>query len=411
MQDFIVDSYKECRERILEIRRHLHQYPELGDREWETTAYLEKILQDLGCRTDRPLPTGLTAVLEPDRSPAGKTSGGACSAGACVGVRADIDALPVKEQCDLPFRSRNEGIMHACGHDMHMAAVLGAAMILSRPEMRRQLSAPVKFVFQPAEETDGGAVRMIEAGCLRDPDVKAMLGLHCEPGLPAGEIAVGSGFVRASSDMFDIIVHGKSSHGAYPEDGVDAIVAASQIVLSLQAMVSRDISAYEPCVITIGKFHAGAADNVVCEEAVLTGTMRTASPEVRDLALRRMRDIAEHTAAAFGASAELRIRSGYIALYNDPKAAGLLQHCAEQFIGPERVHALDRFMMSVDDFSFFAKEVPSVYFFAGTGFAGRENAGLHHGAFEADERALDTIVPLLTEMILRTGEEFCRKEE
>ncbi len=410
MRDIIVDSYRECRETILEIRRHLHRYPELGDQEWETAAFLEQKLKDLGCSTARPLPTAVTALLTPEIVPESDAAGSGQEAQTCIGVRADMDALPVKEQCQLPFRSMKEGIMHACGHDMHMAAVLGAAMILSRPEMKKQLAAPVKFLFQPAEETDGGAARMIEAGCLQNPDVAAVLGFHCEPELPAGEIAVRDGFVRASSDMFDIIVHGKSSHGAYPENGVDAIIAASQIVLSIQAMVSRNISAYEPCVITIGKFHAGAVENVVCDEAVLTGTMRTASPEVRDLAFRRMREIAEHTAASFGASAELRIRPGYIALYNDPQVSDLLRRCAESFLGTGRVHELDRALMSVDDFSFFAKEVPSVYFFAGTGFAGRENAGLHHGAFEANEEALDTVVPLLTEAILCAAEEFSNKE-
>lgn len=402
MMENIAGIYREYRDRILEIRRHLHRYPELGDREFETTEYLEGILLDLGLSVDRPLETGLSALLLPE-APAERPGTEGDPFGICVGVRSDIDALPVKERCDLPFRSEREGLMHACGHDVHMAAVAGAAMILSRPDMRKQLTAPVRFFFQPAEETDGGAARMIEAGCLREPRVDTMVGFHCEPDLPAGEIGIKYGYARASSDMFDIVVRGRSSHGAYPEQGVDAIITASQIVLSVQAMVSRQISTYEPCVVTIGKFHGGSAENVVCDEVVLTGTMRTASPDVREFALRHLREIAEHTAASFGASAELRLRPGYIALYNDPKPTALLRRCAEELSGTGQVKILDNTTMSVDDFSFFAKEVPSVYFFAGTGYRDRVNAGLHQSTFEVNEEAFDTIVPLLTGYILRAG--------
>ncbi len=397
MQDRIRNKYLEYRDEIIDVRRHLHAHPETGDQEIETTEYLVERLQQRGLHIERSLPTGLTAVLEPDPECVKK--------GACVGIRADIDALPISEQCDLPFRSQNEGVMHACGHDVHTAAAVGAALILSDPDIRPMLTAPVKFIFQPAEETDGGALRMIEGGCLTSPDVDCMVSFHCEPSLPAGEIAVRSGYTRASSDMFDIRITGKSSHGAYPEDGVDAIAAASAVVSGIHTIVSRNINAFEPCVITIGMFHAGTAENIVCDEAVLSGTMRTVSPDVREHAMQRIREVASGTAQAFGARAQVAFRPGYAALMNDPTVTAVLRSCGEQMAGGEHVHGMEQAMMSVDDFSFFARELPSVYFFAGTGFPGRENAGLHHGAFEVNESVFDTVVPLevMTALTLQKG--------
>ncbi len=387
MQNRIQNKYLQYREEIVAVRRHLHAHPETGDREVETTEYLVERMEQCGLRVERTLPTGLTAILEPEP--------GSRKQGACVGLRADIDALPISELCDLPFRSQKEGVMHACGHDVHTAAAVGAALILSDPDIRPFLTAPVKFIFQPAEETDGGALRMIDAGCLESPDVDCMVSFHSEPSLPAGEIAVRSGYTRASSDMFDIRITGKSSHGAYPEDGVDAIAAASAVVSAIHTIVSRNINAFEPCVITIGKFQAGTAENIVCDEAVLSGTMRTVSPSVREHAMQRIREVASGTAQAFGARADVVFRPGYAALMNDPVVTGVLRSCAQQLIGGEHVHTMEQAMMSVDDFSFFAREVPSVYFFAGTGFPRRENAGLHHGAFEVNESVIDPAVPLV----------------
>ncbi|MGI6206163.1 MAG: M20 metallopeptidase family protein [Anaerovoracaceae bacterium] len=380
-ESLIIEKYLQYKDRILEIRRHLHRNPETGDEETETTRYLAGIMEDLGLKVSRPLPTGLAAVLDvPDKG------------GRCVALRADIDALPVKEECDLPFKSSKEGYMHACGHDIHTASLVGAAMVLSDPEVRQHLTAPVKFIFQPAEETDGGALRMINAGVLENPKVDCMEAFHCEPSLTAGKVAVKYGYTRASSDMFDIIVRGESAHGAYPETGADAIVAASAIVSAVQSIVSRNTNAFEPCVITIGVFHAGSAENVVCDEAFLSGTMRTVSPDVRAASMKRLQEIAENTAAAYGTRAEVKFRPGYMALRNDDHMADLLKDIAGRVVGKNNVVIYDRAMMSVDDFSFFADRVPSVYFFAGSGYEGRKNYSLHHGLFEANEEMLDSTV-------------------
>ena len=267
-------------------------------------------------------------------------------------------------------------------------------MVLSDPEIRSELKAPVKFIFQPAEETDGGALRMIEKGVLESPHVDCMTAFHCEPSLPAGSVGIRYDYTRASSDMFDIYIRGKNAHGAYPETGADAIVAASAVVSAVQSIVSRNINAFEPCVITIGVFRAGSAGNVVCEEAFLSGTMRTVSPQIRDHSMNRLKEIAEGVAASYGTTAEVVFRPGYIALWNHPETTEILQQTAIALLGEEHVKMMDQAMMSVDDFSFFADRVPSVYFFAGSGYHDRENFSLHHGLFEADESMLDTTVPL-----------------
>ena len=383
VEDKIKKVYEKYRQRILEVRHYLHAHPETGDKEYETTEYLCGLMEDLGLRILRPLPTGLVAVLEvPDAE------------GRCVGLRADIDALPIREECDLPCRSEKPGVMHACGHDIHAASLAGAAMVLSDPEVRPYLKASVKFIFQPAEETDGGALRMIESGMLESPQVHCMAAFHCEPSLNAGTVGIKYGYTRASSDMFDIRIKGKSAHGAYPETGADAIVSASAVVTAIQSIISRNTSAYESCVITIGVFRAGSAGNVVCDEAFLSGTMRTVSPLVREHSMKRLKEISEGIATAYGTEAEVTFRPGYIALLNDQDMTEILRNTAERLIGTERVILLDQAMMSVDDFSFFADQVPSVYFFAGSGYEGRENYGLHHGRFEANESMLDTTVPL-----------------
>ncbi len=381
--EWIGKIYGKYRKQILEVRHHLHAHPETGDQEYETTEYLCNLMDALGLRIERPLSTGLAAVLE---VPEAK--------GRCVGLRADIDALPIREECDLSFLSENAGVMHACGHDIHMASLAGAAMVLTDSEIRATLKAPVRFIFQPAEETDGGALRMIERGVLESPRVDCMAAFHCEPSLPAGTVGIKYGYTRASSDMFDIRIRGKSAHGAYPETGADAIVAASAVVTAIQSIVSRNTNAFEPCVITIGVFQAGSAGNIVCDEAFLSGTIRTVSPEVREQSMKRLREIAEGVAAAYGTKAEVVFRPGYIALRNDREVTEILERTAVSFVGAEHVKILDQAMMSVDDFSFFAEQVPSVYFFAGSGYSDRENYGLHHGRFEADESMLDTTVPL-----------------
>ena len=373
---------------MIGVRRQLHRYPETGDQEYKTTKYIQNLLKEMEFEIENPLPTGVIGILKP---------GG--TGGKCVALRADIDALPIQEETALPFRSERDGYMHACGHDLHMAALLCAARILS--DCRSRLSAPVKFIFQPAEETDGGAARMIAAGCLEDPEVEYVLGWHAAPEYPSGSIAVRYGYTHASSDVFDITVRGVKSHGANPEEGADAIAAAAQIVTAGQSIVSRNIAATDPCVITIGKFHAGTAGNIIADRAELTGTIRTTSSETRYRAMQRLKETAEGVAKAMGAQASVQFRPGYIAQKNDDRVMDLLMETAAECVGKEMIFQKPYPSMGVEDFAFYSAQRPSVFFFAGTGYPDRKNYGIHHGRFEADERALDTAVLLEVMMCLR----------
>ena len=378
-QEEIRSRIAEYREWMIGVRRHLHRCPETGDEEYETTAYIESLLKEMGIRTEKLLDTGVLGILDAeDRG------------GKCVALRADIDALPVQEETDLAFRSQRDGFMHACGHDMHMAALLCTAKILS--DLRGFLTAPVKFIFQPAEETDGGAERMIRAGCLENPRADYVLGYHVAPEYPAGTIAVKYGYTHASSDMFDIEVVGVKSHGAYPDEGIDAIVAASQIVTAVQSIVSRNIVSTDPCVITIGKFLAGSAGNVIADKAEMSGTMRTTTPQTRKVAMQRLKETAEGVAQAMGARAFVRYRPGYIAQKNDDSVMDVVMETAEECIGKENIFIKEYPSMGVEDFAFYSRERPSAFFFVGTGYRGRKNYGIHHGKFEADESALDIAV-------------------
>jgi amidohydrolase len=385
MKELIEKKLKEYRSWMKETRRHLHMYPEVGDCEYETTAYIDKLLNEMGIKTEHLLNTGVLGILEPPEGASG---------GKCIAIRADIDALPIEEGTDLPFKSKNAGVMHACGHDMHMAALLCTAKILSSPEVHSKLTAPVKFIFQPAEETVGGAARMIKAGCLESPYVSHVLGYHVAPEYPAGTIAVRRGYTHASSDMFEITVHGMKSHGAYPAEGVDAIVAASQIVTAVQSIVARNVAASDSCVITIGKFHAGTAGNIICDLAELTGTMRTTSAEVREHAMKRLKEVSEGIAEAMGCNADVRFKPGYIAQHNDDAVSDVVNETAAEVIGRENIITKEFPSMGVEDFAFYSAERPSAFFFVGTGYRDRTNYGIHHEKFEADESALDVAVKI-----------------
>lgn len=387
-QEWVRDKINEYREWMIEVRRHLHRYPETGDEEYETTKYIQNLLDEMGIETTRPLATGVLGVLRADGQ-----------GGKCIALRADIDALPMQEETELPFKSERDGFMHACGHDMHMAALLCTARILA--DCRDQLTADVKFIFQPAEETDGGADRMIKAGCLDNPRAEHVLGCHVAPEYPAGTIAVKYGYTHASSDMFDITVEGVKSHGAYPDEGVDAIIAASHIVTAIQSIVSRNIVSTDPCVITVGKFHAGSAGNIIADRAELVGTMRTTTSQTRERAMRRLKETAENTAKAMGAEASVNFRPGYIAQKNDDSVMDLFIETAEECIGSDRILTKEHPSMGVEDFAFYSRERPSAFFFVGTGYCDRKNYGIHHGKFEADESALDIAVLLEVMTCLR----------
>ena len=362
-------------EDLVRLRRSIHRRPEKGFEEFETAALVEKTLAALQVPSERVAGTGVVGLLEGKRrDPA-------------VGLRADMDALELEEKTGAPYASLVPGLMHACGHDAHTAMLLGAAMLLSR--RKSELEGSVVFLFQPAEETTGGARPMIEEGVLENPRVEAVFGLHVGIGIPCGRIAVSAGTVHAASDMFDITVSGKGCHGAYPHEGIDALAAAGQVVCALQAVVSRGIDPLEPAVVSIGTIRGGSARNVVAESVRMEGILRTLSPEARRLARERIETVASRAAEALGARAEVRFQEGYPCLENDPSMAALVRETGCLLLGEENVLEVPRPSMGVENFSFFARERKAAFFTLG---AGNPAKGIVHPAhssrFDLDEDSL-----------------------
>jgi amidohydrolase len=343
-------------------RRDFHQHPELGNREFRTSKVIAEELRKLGYEvTTGVARTGIVATLK------------GAKPGPVVALRADMDALPVTEQGDLPFKSTQKaewngqqvGVMHACGHDNHMAILLGAATVFAK--LRSQLPGTVKLLFQPAEEgppagETGGAEQMIKENVLENPKVDAVFGLHVFPG-PAGSIAYRPGPLMASNDTLTIKIRGKQTHGAVPWGGVDPIVIGAQIVNALQTIISRNVNITEaPAVVTVSMFHAGVRSNIVPDDAQLGGTIRTFGEETRKDIRRRIELIARNIAEAAGGTAEVIIEPGYPVTVNDPKLTERMVPTLTRVAGADNVR-LAPLTGTAEDFSYFAQKVPGVFFF------------------------------------------------
>ena len=331
--------------RIVEYRRHIHQNPELSFQEFETAKYIRNILHENGIETDDTF--GDNAVIAVFGN-----------GGETIALRADIDALPICEEVDLPFHSRNEGVMHACGHDCHASMLLGAAKMLY--ENREALQGTVKLLFQAGEEEFYGSHYYWEQGYLNDVD--AAMGMHVWPSVPSGHLAVQDGNLMASCDNFRLTVHGRSSHGARPQEGCDAIVAASSIILGIQTIVSRMTSPLEPLVVTIGSIRAGTQFNIITDLAVMEGTVRTYNPEVRGKVEGEIRKVMEHEAAVSGCTAELFY--DYIepsVCNNDLELNEIARGAARKLYGDDILKPTIQSMGS-EDFSFLMEKIPSSLF-------------------------------------------------
>ena len=335
---------------MVDIRRRLHRIPERGFAEVKTQQVIMETLDALGIpyTTER---TWVVGVIE-----------GALP-GQVVALRADMDALPLEEPEGLPFRSEHPGMMHACGHDAHMTMVLGAAKALMA--MRDRLPGTVKLLFQPAEETDGGAEPMVQRGVMENPHVDRVYGLHVQPYLPVGVIETRAGTLNASTDDVELTIHGRSSHGAYPESGADAIVCAAQVITSLQTLVSRNVSPLASAVLSLGMISGGTAGNIICDRVSLRGTLRTANGEIRAMMKRRIAEVASGVAAAMGCTAEVCITSGYAALVNDEAEAGRVMRVGARLLGEKNVVRKAAPSMGGEDFSFFCERVPGAFFHLG----------------------------------------------
>ena len=350
-------------EQVIAWRRDIHEHPELGNRERRTSRLVAEHLERLGLEVRRKVAgTGVVAVLRGARP------------GPVVALRADMDALPVTEEVDLPFRStvrttylgREVGVMHACGHDAHTAMLMGVAAVLA--DLREALPGAVLFLFQPAEEgappgEEGGARRMLAEGAFADPRPDVVFGLHVVPQYAAGQIAVRAGGVMASSDKLEIRVLGRQTHAAYPWLGVDPVAVAARIVLALQAIPARQLDVRSPSVVSVGAIHGGVRHNIIPEEVELLGTLRALDPALRPELHERVRRTASGIAQSAGARAEVTIEDGYPPTFNDPALVEKMRPTLERVDPGGVVEGLPR--MGAEDFAFFAQEVPGMYFWLG----------------------------------------------
>ena len=369
---------------VVDLRREIHRNPELGLEEHATAALVAETLRDLDLDAVATgvYETGVVGTLVGEKP------------GPTVLLRADMDALPIREETGLDFASTNEGAMHACGHDAHTASLLGTAMILS--EMREEVAGAVRFCFQPTEEKiPGGAKFMIEEGVLEaddvSPAVDVVLGQHVRPDLPAGTLGVRSGPFMASADEIHVTIRGEGGHAAAPHEvSADPTVVAAHVVTALQTVVSRNSPPGTPSILTIGRLVADGATNVIPEAARMEGTFRTMDEDWRVEAHDRIRRVIARTAEAFGAEADVEVRVGYPAVHNDPEAGALVREAAVEYVGAERTVDLDRWYAG-EDFAYFGQARPAVFYALGVGNA---SAGITHGLhtprFTIDEDALRT---------------------
>jgi len=357
---------------VIAARRDLHRIPETGFNEVKTSAYVAERLRALGLAVQ----TGLARY-----GVVGLLSTG--TPGPTLMIRADMDALPIAEETGLPFASIHRGVMHACGHDAHMAMALGAAAVLSR--LKDRFTGNVKFVFQPAEEGPGGALPMIEAGVMENPRVDYAIGCHLWADRPAGCIGVRAGAFLAAMDRFDLKIIGKGGHAAQPHLCVDALEVGTQVVAALQRVVSRHISPIEPAVVTVGTFHAGSAFNITPAEAVMSGTTRTFSEDLWKSWEARIHKVVRGVCDSMGADYELTYTPGYPATVNDVHIAEVVRRCAVQVVGEERV-VEPELTMGGEDMSFFLRSCPGCFYCIGVGREG--SAPLHNSRFTFDEELM-----------------------
>jgi len=373
---------------IIQSRHDLHRIPETAYNEEKTAQYLSDKLKGLGLDVETGIADhGIVALMKTNKP------------GPTVLFRADMDALPLSEATGLPFASTHEGVMHACGHDAHMAMVLGTAKVLK--ELQTGFGGNIKFLFQPAEEGPGGAKPMIEAGVMQNPTVDYAFGCHVWPDIPEGRVGVVPGPFMAAMDRFDLKIIGKGGHGAMPHECVDALEVGTQVVNALQRMVSRQSHPLEPTVVTVGSFHAGTAFNIIPGEATLCGTTRTFSDSVWEHWEENMRKIISNVCASMGADYEMTYTQGYPVTVNDADMADLVKKCAAGVVGPENI-VTPRRTMGGEDFSFFLREVPGAYFALGTGYEG--GASVHNPAFDFNEENLLTGVETFCRILLELNQ-------
>jgi amidohydrolase len=382
MFDEIKNKVTEMSEEIVSWRRDFHRHPELAFEENRTSAVIREFLESLGLQVETCAKTGLRAVLQ--GKPGGRT----------VALRADMDALPLQEEGDKEYISQNPGTTHACAHDGHMAIVMGTAKILS--QMKDRFSGKVVFLFQPSEERiPGGAKLMIEEGALEGVD--AIFGLHLWQNLATGIVGVVKGPMMAQPDAFSITIKGKGGHGSMPQQTVDPILVASQLVVNVQSIVSRSIDPLKPVVVSFGTIKGGTIYNIIPEKVTLTGTVRSFDVDVQKLTEQRLRKITQKTCETYGATAEFEYDIGYASLVNDAGMVDFVEKITAKTLGKERIRHIDP-VMGGEDFAYYLKKVPGAFLFFGMGDGTQYPH--HHPGFDIDEKALPEATYLMTALAL-----------
>jgi amidohydrolase len=360
--------------RLIEIRRHLHSHPELSGKEYQTSVYVAGVLSTCGIQVREGVgKTGVVGdLVGQDTDPR------------CLAIRTDMDALPIQERTTLEFASRNPGIMHACGHDVHTTVGLGTAMILA--ELRSQIPGSIRFLFQPAEEIAQGAGWMIADGAAKDID--AFLSLHVFPSIPAGSIGVRYGSLTAAADNFELTIIGESGHGARPHEAVDAIWIAAQVITTLQQAIGRTQNPLRPVVLTVGQIEGGRAPNIIADQVVLKGTVRSLHPETHANLPQWIEEIVASICKPYSAKYHFNYERGVPSVHNDLRLTQILERSAQAALGYDHVTVLPEPSLGAEDFALFLEHAPGSMFRLGVGYAGKPNHPLHHPQFEVDESAI-----------------------
>ncbi|GAB2622236.1 M20 family metallopeptidase [Emticicia sediminis] len=375
---------------VVANRRYLHTNPELSFQEYNTAKFVAQKLKDIGLTPQEGIAnTGVVALIE-GRNPSSKV----------IGLRADMDALPIFEKNDVPYKSQNEGVMHACGHDAHTSSLLGTAKILH--QLRNEFEGTVKLVFQPAEEkAPGGASIMIKEGVLENPSPASMLGQHVAPNVPVGKIGFREGMYMASTDEIYMTIKGKGGHGAMPDQLIDPVLIASHVIVSLQQIISRNRKPANPSVLSFGRFIADGVTNVIPNEVTIQGTFRCMDEEWREDGLRRMKKMAEGITEAMGGVCEFEIVKGYPFLKNHPELTRRIKAEATAYMGAENIIDLDLWMAG-EDFAFYSQVVDSCFYRLGTRNEARGIvSGVHTPTFDIDEAALEIGPGLMSWLAVR----------
>lgn len=375
---------------LVDMRRDFHKNPELSENELRTQKKIQEYLSAWNIENYTCAETGVVGIIK------GKYEG------KTIGIRADIDALPITEKNSNTYCSINPGVMHACGHDAHTTILLGVGKIMKEmADSDKSIAGNVKLFFQPAEETIGGGKRMVQEGCMLNPDVDYVLGLHVMPYIDAGKVELKYGKLNASTDTIKITLKGKQAHGAYPDKGIDAIAMAGNVITSLQTIVSRNISPLNSVVISLGKISGGVKDNVIADEVKITGTLRALDDQTRNFVKDRIKSVVTNTALAFGGEGDVEFKDGYQALINNDEVVDVIKENAEKVLGVENIVFKEFPSLGAEDFSYFSDVAKGAFFHLGCGNTSKGiTSPIHTEEFDIEEECLKIGVRLQVNNVL-----------